>query len=57
MIGLGSDKNNDAKMMMVIRKVTTTKMMMMMAIVFSVPSMVGGKHQVQGMKARSVELP
>ena len=44
-------------MMMVIRKVTTTKMMMMMAIVFSVPSMVGGKHQVQGMKARSVELP
>ena len=53
--------------MMVIIKMSTTmtgmnKMMIMMTmmmilIVFSVPSMVGGKHQVQGIKARSVELP
>ena len=34
-----------------------TMMRVMMVIVFSVPSMVGGKHQVQGIKARSVELP
>ena len=38
-------------MTMVIRKVTTTKMMMMMAIVFSVPSMVGGKHPGTGHKS------
>ena len=43
-------------MMMVIRKVTTTITMMMVVIVFTVPSMVGGKPQVQGIKARSVEL-